>query len=540
MGRDSLVSGTEILDIDKFFIEKVGIPSIALMENAGLAVVDHITSLTIRPRSVAIVCGTGNNGADGLVVARKLMTLGLSVEVFLVSLTESPTFKSDEGKLNAALAFDKFAIPLHTYHLSQKSLKNFDVVVDAILGAGTMSQKSLPCFFQAAFDAINASESHIVAVDVPSGICPNAGKLICERPVRAHATVTFGLVKSGLVFYPGSLYVGQLVLSTISYHVNLVQELITSRPINYRMNPVPALPERDPLGHKGTFGKAIFFAGSCKYFGAPLLCSLSFLKAGGGYSRLYTDNAVASVVASSAPEVVQLGNVWTEEVEQLTKRDTDIVVVGPGIGLHADYGMTTINSVLNIVLDSQCKAIVIDGDALTLLASDMDWIKTIKRILERNISVILTPHVGELRRLFPSIIIGNEFDNITQTKQTLGSLDIVGEADMVVVVKGARTGIVSWRTNDCFVNMTGNHGMATCGSGDVLAGVIAALACNSDIVTAVASAVFIHGLAGDIACRSLGPDGITASDIMNSVPLGIKQIRTLPEEIRKNYFPRIV
>ena len=542
MVHDSLVSGTEILDIDEYVVENVGIPSIVLMENAGLAVVNYIIGLDSHPRSAAIVCGTGNNGADGLVVARKLTTLGIYVEVFIVSTSGSSVFKSNEGKMNAALAFDKFAVPVQKDPPAADRLKNFDVIIDAVLGAGTKIQGSFPPLFQATFDAINSARAHVVAVDVPSGICPTTGNLVCERPVRAHATITFGLVKSGLIFYPGATYVGQLVLSTISYPANPVRELMTKRRIHFRINPVPSLSARDPLGHKGTFGKATFFAGSGNYFGAPLFCSLSFLKAGGGYSRLFCNSTVASVVAVSAPEVVQLGDVWMEAIQVMTKRDTDIVLLGPGIGLHADYGMKIFNSVLEAMPESRCKAIVIDGDALTILSSDPDWKYRVKKILQNNISVVLTPHVGELRKLFPSIVTGSELDNITQTKQVLGSSDVPGEADLVVVVKGARTGIVSWRTNQCFVNVTGNHGMGTCGSGDVLAGTIAALTCSTSscVQSAVAGAVFIHGLAGDIAAQSLGPDGITATDIMNSVALAINQVRNNNEELRTKYFPRIV
>ena len=542
-----LVSGPEILEIDK----SVGIPSIILMENAGLSVSNYILN-HLEPKnrmlSVAVVCGGGNNGADGLVVARKLHSLGHYVEIFFVSSrmcgevdSVVSSFKSEEGMLNAHLALVTHEIPFHTTSIGD--LENFSVIVDAILGAGTRrgTDSAQETRLQSLFDAINdlCKEALVVSVDVPSGICPTSGICLYARPIRPSATITFGLVKSGLAFYP---FVGDLVLSTISYPRHL--EVKSDHGI-MSLCDIPLLSPRDPLGHKGSFGKIFVLAGSGQYFGAPMFSSLSFLKAGGGYARLFCPNAVAAVVAGSAPEVVQLGNQWTDSVERFLITDSDVVIVGPGLGLD-QAACNDLESCIKFITSneahcgSRVKAIVFDGDGLTILAMKKSMLLTVvAQLTNAGIETILTPHPGELCRLF-NISETSEYERICATQKIIASS--YKDQKLTVVVKGATSATVS--EHSIVLNVSGNSGMATCGSGDSLTGIIAAMVCNSpplsNIQEATSAGVFIHGLAGDLAATTFGQDGMVASDILNHISAAMLEVRTSRDGLIKKYLPRIV
>jgi NAD(P)H-hydrate epimerase len=520
-----LASGKQVLGIDEYVISESGFPSVLLMENAGLAVARVIEETFKGERkSVALVCGPGNNGADGLIVARKLHTLGWEVEVFL---TFNGDMKSEEGKLHMRLCKDVYNISV-TGEIPSRF--NHAVIVDAVLGAG--AARRVDYATQKIFDAIHDSPGTVVAVDIPSGICPSSGKLLADRPVKAHTTVTFGLLKSGLVFYPGASYTGTQVLATISYPKCSLIELL-----NMRLTALPVLKDRDVQGHKGTFGKAFFLAGSEQYYGAPLLSSLSFLKSGGGYARLFCPKNVGSVVASQAPEIVELGNDWSPDVEGLLL-ESDVVVVGPGIGLSEEAHHNLVHCV-NILVGKKQKvrAIIFDGDALTILAKS-DFRKTFSDLKNAGIQVIVTPHQGEWYRLFPQQHkLDSEYEFAQKTFEILKQ----DMSDLIVVAKGARTTTVS--REGIWVNKTGNAGMGTCGSGDVLAGVTAGLICNMGSgIEAVAAGVFVHGLAGDLAAGQKGEDGIVSSDIMNQVPVAMKKIRSNSErfELKNRYFPKII
>jgi hydroxyethylthiazole kinase-like uncharacterized protein yjeF len=531
-----LVSGAEILELDK----SVGIPSLVLMENAGLAVANYIVQkFEGKKVSVAIIVGGGNNGADGLVVARKLFTLGINVKVFPTS--DPPySYKSEEAMTNLHLTRDIIKVPFCD---SFGEISQFNVIVDAILGAGSRAGTSSKNseIFQSIFDQINACRSErgasVVAVDIPSGICPTSGIKLYDRPVKADATITFGVVKSGLIFYPAASFVGEVVLASICFP----REISSATNLNFSLTPVPTLSPRDPLGHKGTFGKVFVIAGSDQYYGAPLFSSLSFLRSGGGYARLFCSDSVSSVVAASAPEIVQLGDSWTIVSTNFLCNDSDVVIVGPGIGLgsSAEDKMSACIDMLCGETRKKVKAIILDGDALTLLSNPTSSLRDIvTRLSGVGIQVILTPHPGELARLF-NISAESEYERIVATQKKLAE-EFSVNACPIIVVKGARSATVN--SQSIYVNRTGNSGMATCGSGDVLTGIIGSTICNysGTIIEAVAAAVFIHGLAGDLAAQSIGEDGMVASDILNLVPEAMKRIRLQRIDLERIYIPRIV
>ena len=513
-------SGKEILEIDNYVISELGVPSMLLMENAGLAVASRITEIWGNDCSVAVICGPGNNGADGLVVARKLSSLGMPVEVFC----PYGEFKTEIANVQKKLCRDVYQIPIREGvppTLSQ------DVIVDAILGAG--ASRDVDDATQKIFDSINNSGKPVVAVDIPSGICPTSGKLFAVRPVKAHTTVTFGLVKSGLIFYPGASYVGKLQLASICYPKCSLIELLSMQ-----VTSLPELKPRDPVGHKGSFGKAFVLAGSEQYYGAPLLSALSFLKTGGGYVRLFCPPSVGAVVACSAPEIVQLGYSWSQGNENFL-RESDVVIIGPGLGL-SETSRENVRHSLNVLTggNKRVKAVIFDGDGLTILAA-IGLGETITSLTRVGIKVIVTPHQGEWRRLFNQI----STPTLSEYEVAVKTYDIVKNSfpDLWVVAKGARTSTVS--KDGIWINISGNSGMATCGSGDVLTGIVAAMICNLDCSpAAVAAGVFIHGLAGDTA----GQEGLVASEIMNHVPTVLRKLRSESDRksLKEKYFPSLV
>ena len=527
--------------VDEFVIDSVGIPSLVLMENAASAVVEVIRSIPNSSR-VLVVCGPGNNGADGLAVARKLAAF----EKYAVSITlVKEEMKSEEGKFNLnLLSSATTAFNVSLVDPEAVEMHRFDIIVDALLGAGSrVAADAISPSIQNLIDRINAAGAKIIALDIPSGVCPSSGEVLSSpdmRPVQAHTTITFGLVKSGLLFHPGKCFCGQLVHATISIPLSAARNHA-----HMWINPVPVIRPRAPTGHKGSFGKALFFAGCEQYFGAPLFASLSFLKAGGGYCRLSTSSpAVAAVVAARAPEIVMVG---AREYQPFIEQ-SDVVVLGPGLGLKGDAGEISYNVFNKNVFKAP---LVIDGDGLNFicLLSVKDF------FLSRARTVVLTPHKGEWRRLFrsssfPPMEIHPDVSDYGMVSETVEVLKQFRElpGELIVVCKGPTTAIVSSK-GYTLLNVSGNPSLAASGSGDVLAGIIAALVCNppnsttnscfSNHFTAVAAAVFVHVLASDLGLKGAP---MTASDIMELVPEAIRLCVDEKERARlqETYLPRVI
>lgn len=490
---------SEMAEIDSWMINEIGIPSVVLMENAGQAVVSAMFDYwgmanVCESGPVAVVCGTGNNGADGLVVARKLVSYGATVDVFIIG--KYSEFRSEEGKCNLKI-LKKFCKSVRFEVI--EGLNTYSYIVDALLGGLGVPDK-IVC---GAISMINAARGRVVSVDVPSG-CVHA----TDTCVRANLTVTFGAIKSEILFYPGNSFVGKLVFAPISFIAGKT---------SMRLISVPKLPIRDPNGHKGSFGKGLLMCGSAGYFGAPLFTTRSFLKSGGGYAFLHCkDLCVQNSIAVTCPEIVT----------RAFDGEVNVAIVGPGIGVDNV-------SLFQQALATRCDCgLVIDGDALTILSSHPDMWSCLQ---QKRRPVILTPHLGELGRLFPATLATENFyEKILLVKQILSPQD----DEVIIVMKGSRTAVLSNKNPCVYINVTGNSGMATPGSGDVLVGIIAALLCaKTNTHTAVCNAVFIHGLAGDIAKETCGEDGMLASDIMEAIPAAIIRVRTDPESVARSVFP---
>jgi NAD(P)H-hydrate epimerase len=514
----------EMKDLDRRATEEFGISEDLLMENAGQAVYFVISQeLGIKDNKFVVFCGGGNNGGDGLVVARKIHSSGGEVKVFLLD---------DEAKFKGA-ARKNFEIvsrmPIEMSRVSSidsviPELLDCDAIVDAIFGTGLVRKVS--GIHKDIIQLINESQSAVFSVDIPSGINGDTGQVM-GAAVQADYTVTFGLPKLGNMLYPGHDHCGKLYVSHISFPPSLYDSRATKVAIN---NPVE-LPERARDTHKGSYGKALFIAGSSSYLGAPYFSALSFLKAGGGLSYLATPKSISPFIASKGSEIVFVpqketasGSIALENKDELLEfcQAVDMVVLGPGLSLAQET-----QELVRKLAPKINKPLLIDGDGITAVAEDLG------KIRKREAPTILTPHLGEMARITKmdvSEINKNRVDVLQRTTKELNS---------IIILKGAHS-LIGYPDGTVFINVSGNSGMATAGSGDVLTGTIAAMyGLGLALEDAVRMGVFVHGFSGDVAAVDKGEDGMTAQDILDYLPEAMKLYRDNFAEISENLYESV-
>jgi len=523
-----ICSVEEIRLLDRLAVEKYGLSEEVLMENAGHAVYSLIVKFTgVKDKFFVVVCGTGNNGGDGLVVARKLYSNGGKVIVFVIGSLEK--FKGVAKKnlvrvLKAGIKVIEITDEKMIKHF-EENLVEADAVIDAIFGTGL--SREVKGIHRKVIETINKYGKTVYSVDIPSGISGDSGKVMGVA-VKATYTVTFGLPKLGNLLYPGYEYCGQLYVSHISYPPSISNAHFLKKEINI---PVP-LPPRKKTGHKGTFGKALFIAGAFGYFGAPYFSAMAFLKAGGGYSRLAAPRSIIPYIASKGSEIVflpleetEIGSISLVNKEKLLEytENSDFVVMGPGLSLNEE----TQELVRQLVPEIK-KPLLIDGDGLTAISKNLDIVR------ERKYPTILTPHPGEMARLTGKTVREIEENRVKTVEEA------IKELKAIIVLKGAHT-LIGYPDGRIYVNLSGNPGMATAGSGDVLTGTIAAMyGLGLDLETSVRIGVLIHGLAGDLAAEDVGEDGMTAQTILEYLPSAMKLYRKNFEKVLEKYSLKVI
>jgi len=511
----------EMRNLDKNAINNFGIPQEFLMENAGQAAYFVILrEMGIQNKTFAVFCGIGNNGGDGLVVARKIHSTGGYVRVYL--LGDEEKFKGS-AKINREI-ISQLPIPMARID-SADSIKNevqeCDAIVDALFGTGLT--RNVEGLYKDVIRLINQSQKTVFSIDIPSGINGDTGHIMGEA-VRSDYTVTFGLPKRGNLLYPGFEYCGKLHVTHISFPPALYDQDSFKVEISH-----PAeLPARDAKGHKGTFGDVLFIAGASSYLGAPYFSAMSFLKAGGGYSRLAAPSSITPFIANKGSEIVFLPLEETQSASLALNNkprilemaeQVDMVVMGPGLSLNAET-----QELARQLTPEIAKPLLIDGDGITAVSDDT------KCLEERQHPTILTPHPGEMSRLAQvpiEEVIERQIPVVQEQAKNLNA---------TVVLKGAHS-LIGFPDGRVLINMSGNSGMATAGSGDVLTGTIAAMyGLGLDLENASRTGVFLHGFSGDLAAAEKGKDGITAQDILDFLPLVLKTYRENHENITKNFY----
>ncbi|HIS62370.1 MAG TPA: NAD(P)H-hydrate dehydratase [Candidatus Scybalomonas excrementigallinarum] len=481
------ISGAKMQKVDQQFIKHIGIPSLVLMERAALGVTRRLFEHYCLKRCL-IVVGSGNNGADGLAIARQLMEQGIVPEIYCCGTLEKATeeFKVQYGILKN----------LGANFIEQLEKKPYTVVVDAIFGVGlkrevTGHYKEVICF-------LNGLSCPKVSVDLPSGVEATTGNIFgCA--IKAHRTITFGFYKQGLFFYPAAEYAGIVELEEAGFHASCLSSVEEEAYVYEREDVERLLPIRKPWGNKGTYGKLLIVAGGDTMAGAAYLSAYAAYQAGCGMVKVCTGERNRQILLTKLPELL-LSSFETKEEAIARVREglswADVVVFGSGMGRNE----ITL-SLLRLLLEESKCPLVFDADGITMLENEK-W-----RLKEAKCDIIITPHLKEFSVL-SSIPMDKIKENLVKTAR-----DFCEEYPIICALKDART-VVTKQAESAYINRSGNSGMATAGSGDVLGGIIGSLlAQGMEPMKAATLGVYIHGLAGDVAKERLGEYSMTAGNI---------------------------
>lgn len=485
-----LYSGKEAKAIDNHAIHKMGMSGIVLMERAAMSVAAVVMKRENKEVKILAVCGTGNNGGDAVAVARILHEQGYKTAITVVGETERMT-EDMKYQLSLAVNCEVPVLPL-----SAITDGVFDVILDGIFGIGL--SREISGVYENVIDDINASGARCYAIDVPSGIRTDTGAVL-NTAVKAVCTITFGVNKTGLVLYPGCEYAGEVFVTDIGFPSGSVRA-ITSKTCIYETTDLGRLPIRPGRSNKGTFGHVLVVAGSQSMSGACFLAAKAAYTAGAGLVRVVSTENNRAILLSALPEILFSGRDELADVLEWA----DAVVIGPGIGLGKEA-----EEMVRCVLDSSSVPTVIDGDGIRICSNLAD---------ELSDNFVLTPHVKEMTYLTGKSVQELLEEILPSTKEA------AGKWGCTIVQKDART-IVS-NSDEAYINVSGNNGMATGGSGDVLAGLTGGLlAQGMEPFEAAKLAVYIHGLAGDIMADEKSVYSLMASDLITGISRVLNKIR---------------
>jgi len=539
-----IVSAAEMREIDRATSERFGVPSITLMENAGSAVARFVLSDYPQAERVGILCGKGNNGGDGFVVARKLAEAGRAIRILLLCDPE-------ELRGDAATMFQNMLRTLQPLNLAPVIVHDLsglnstdaaeifaaDVIVDAILGTGFRPPVSP--LYAAAIGKMNAASAPIVAVDIPSGADADAMRspgatgsssgvsAELRNEARADAIVTFTGPRPAHVF--AALTSGPTVIAPIGSPPEAVVsqlELHLSTPVDF----APLLVPRARDANKGSYGHVLVIGGSLGKAGAAAMAGFAALRAGAGLSTVATPKSVLATVAAFHPELMTEPLAETEPgtislralgpgLDALLERKT--LAIGPGISRNSETA-EFVRAIVKRRDTSFVVNVVVDADALNAFEGSAGQLNG------RGRTVVITPHPGEMSRLTGLSIAEIQANRLEVAR------NFAREHELMVVLKGHRT-LIAAPDGTVWVNPTGNPGMATGGTGDILTGMVAGLIAQhpQHAPAATALAVYLHGLAGDLASESVGENSLVATDLVRFLPQAFAEMRDQrSEEIR--------
>lgn len=487
----------QIREADAYTIKNEPIAPIDLMERAALGITDWITEKYDISKKFAIFIGPGNNGGDGLVVARLLSGQNYHVEVYLINFTRN---FSDDYKINKSrLEKQKKCRIIEIANIEQvPELNEETIVIDALFGSGlTRPLKGLPA---EVVEHINTSKE-IIAIDIPSGLFGEENFKADEEQtiVKAKYTLTFQFPKLSFLFPENEQFVGEWNVILIGLHPDFIKNAYSNYEIITEKQIKALLKRRKKFAHKGNFGHSLLISGSYGKMGAAVLASKACLRSGVGLHTAHVPGLGYSIIQAASPETMVSIDYSREIFSRIVpESDFDAIGIGPGIGVH----LNTVKA-FSKLLDNYKKPMVVDADALNILAAN-------KKLMEKiPANSILTPHPKEFERLFGKT--GNNFQRL-QLQQEMAK-----KYNIIIVLKGAYTTTVTPDRN-CYFNSTGNPGMATAGSGDVLTGIILSLRAQGyEPKNAAVMGVYIHGFAGDIALEEQSEESLIANDIIENL-----------------------
>ena len=509
-----IVSATQMREIDRLAISQYGVPELVLMENAGIQSMLFLDECLggLDGKRIGIFCGKGNNGGDGFVLARHLLARGLDPAVYLVARaselkgsakTNMEAYAGMGGRIKEFL--DETDLRKHKI-----AIRHADALVDAILGTGANAE--LAGMLKTAVEKINEWKRFCLSLDVPTGMSADKGA-VYGLHVRADATITFGLPKIGLMFYPAAESVGRLKVADISFPPPLIESSPCEAFLIDAALVKSLLPKRPADAHKGNYGHAVVAGGSEGMGGAAGLAALSALKVGAGLSTAAVSAPLAMQFELGVMEVISLplgatiGDPGNAEKITAFAKDKSVILIGPGMGVGGGLAelVSRLVSTLNIPM-------IIDADGLNNIAGQKDILKSARG------PVVVTPHPGEMARLTRKTAPEINADRLKAAKE------FSAEFNCVTVLKGART-VIAGPDGTSYVNPTGNQNLASGGTGDVLGGMIAGfIAQGLSPIEASVVAVYVHGLAADLYTKRNDPFSLTASALINVLPSALAEV----------------
>lgn len=513
-----VVTAKEMRELDRRATAEYGVPSLLLMENAGAAVAVEVERRfgPVRGKRIVVCCGKGNNGGDGFVAARHLHNRGAAVRVLLCAKRAEI---AGDPRINLQI-LEKTGLPILPVETGEEvagareAIAASDILLDALLGTGlTGAAKGQAASLIA---AVNEAGRPVVALDLPSGLGSDDG-LLRGPYVRATCTVTFALPKRSLLLYPAAAAAGEVVVADIGMPAPLLRDPAILVEVLEPADVAAALPPRDPDAHKGRYGHVLVVAGSVGKSGAAALCSLAALRVGAGLVTLALPESLNDAMEAKLTEVMTVPLPETEE-RTLSRAALDrllpllegkaAVALGPGLSTHP----STVALVWDLVAAARLP-LVVDADGINALGSRLEALGKVTAPL------VLTPHPGELSRL---LTVGTQE---VQDQRIPIAQKVAQTYNLTLVLKGART-IVASPKGQVAINPTGNPGMATAGSGDVLTGILAGLiAQGGDLELKTRAGVYLHGLAGDLAAEALTAEAMLAGDLLERLPEAIRWVK---------------
>lgn len=498
----NVLSAHQCREMDKRTIDDIGIPGIVLMENAASEVYEKISC---KGESFLVLCGKGNNGGDGLALARKLVVNGKRVKTYIISKDDNYT-ESFRCNLNVLsnIAEDESITFINNERVIddkfKQDLQNYDIIIDAIFGVGL--NKDISGIFRRVIEEVNEYGKYVAAIDVPSGLNCDTGAVMGVS-IKAHETYTFEAIKKGFLNYNAFEYIGNVEILKIGIPNNVKYKLGKIINILEENEYKNLVPKRRVYGHKGNYGRAVVVAGSSGLTGAAFIATECTVRAGAGLTTLVcTSKDVQNVLENKLIESMTI-TIDDEKVWDIIK-NADTIAVGPGIGT----GINQYNMLRKIISMSNCPVIV-DADGINVLGENKDLLSGLKG------RCIITPHPGEMSRFINKKISDVEADRIEVAEKT------ADEYGIVILLKGYNTIITDGKKT--YVNPTGNSKMASGGMGDALTGIINAFVSQGmNLMDSALISAYIHGkIADDLSDKSYI---INARDIIRNLPQKINEI----------------
>jgi NAD(P)H-hydrate epimerase len=498
-----ILTAQQIREIDRLSSEQFGIPSIVLMENAGMRVVEALEARfkNLEELTIGILCGKGNNGGDGFVVARQLIQKGIYPFIFLVGREEDV---SGDARTNLnilkAIGYPPTVVSdSEEWYEEKGELLDADIIIDALLGTGLT--KPVSGMYEDVIDSLRDDfpRAEIISIDLPSGLPADSAHPIGPA-VEADVTVTFTAVKPCLVLSPNQEYAGDVILADIGNPAELLESAELKMDLIVPEEFAAAVHVRAAETNKGDYGKVLVIGGSVGKSGAAAMTGKSALRSGAGLVTVATPASVLPIVAASMPELMTAPLPDTSEGIASLLAGKTVLAIGPGLGTEASVQ----KMVRSIIQDARVPTVV-DADGLNAYQGHRDELRG-----DDSRPVIITPHPGEMARL-----IGKDIEFVTLNRVDVAR-EFASANNVFVVLKGFRT-VVAAPDGSIYINITGNPGMATGGTGDILTGMIAGIIAQEhfgSLIERLCLAVYLHGLAGDLAAEELGEETMVATDIL--------------------------